>query len=178
MINKRDLQAIEGFPPIVAENVKVLVLGSMPSAQSLAKQQYYGHPRNAFWPIMGELFGAAPALSYQQRTAILLKHRVAVWDVLKSCQRQGSLDAGIDPESIRTNDLAVLYAYCPLLKQVFFNGGTAQAVYNKHILPQLTGRFGYLQYQRLPSTSPAHAAMNLQQKINAWRVIMTACDTL
>jgi TDG/mug DNA glycosylase family protein len=162
---------IKGFAPIVSNDAQVLILGSMPSKVSLLKQQYYGHPGNAFWPIMGALFGAFPDLSYERRKAILMENKVAVWDVLQSCHRRGSLDSNIAWASIRTNDFAGFFAEYKLIRRVFFNGSMAEKVYKKHILPGLDQRFAYLAYQRLPSTSPAHASLNLAQKIEAWKVI-------
>ena len=160
---------LEGFPPITSKSTKVLVLGSMPSETSLLKQQYYGHPRNAFWPIMGVLFAALPELAYDQRKAILVQKGIAVWDVLKTCKRPGSMDSDIEMASVETNDFVSFFASHPMLKQVFFNGGKAENVYKKYIEPELSSRFDYIHYHRLPSTSPAYASMNLQQKIAAWQ---------
>jgi TDG/mug DNA glycosylase family protein len=162
---------IRGFAPIVSKGAQVLILGSMPSEVSLFKQQYYGHPSNAFWPIMGALFGAFPDLDYDRRKAILMENKVAVWDVLQSCQRQGSLDSNIAWASIKTNDFVGFFSEHKFIRRVFFNGGMAEKVYKKYILPSLDQRFTYLEYQRLPSTSPAHASLNLAQKIEAWKVI-------
>lgn len=162
---------IKSFPAIFSKNARLLILGSMPSSTSLLKQQYYGHPRNAFWPIMGALFGAYPQLSYLQRTAILQQQRIAVWDVLKSCRREGSLDVKIDKASIQINEIPALFITCPELSQVFFNGTAAEKFYKRHILQSLPASFSYIHYQRLPSTSPAHASMSLAQKIDAWRAL-------
>ena len=163
---------ISGFAPVVSESARVLILGSMPSSASLAKQQYYGHPRNAFWPIMGELVGAKPALDYQRRKLILMEHHIAVWDVLQSCVRPGSLDADIDMNSIKINDFVSFFNHYRGIKRVFFNGGAAEKVFNKRVLPGLNAGFSYLEYRRLPSTSPAHAGMTLEQKLTAWKVIL------
>ncbi|MGZ8165681.1 MAG: DNA-deoxyinosine glycosylase [Methylobacter sp.] len=163
---------IEGFAPIVSPNASLLILGSMPGAVSLLKQQYYGHPGNAFWPIMGALFAAYPELDYQQqRKEILLENGVAVWDVLQSCKRLGSLDSNIKLSSITINDFTSFFNEYQLIKRVYFNGGMAEKIYKKHILPTLNKCFSYLQYQRLPSTSPAFALFRLEQKIAAWEVI-------
>lgn len=163
---------INGFAPIVSKSARVLILGSMPSTTSLAKQQYYGHPKNAFWQVMGALVGARPELDYQQRKQILIDHHIAVWDVLQSCIRPGSLDSNIDMDSIEVNDFVDFFSEYRSIKRVFFNGGAAEKVFNKQVLPKLDNRFGYLEYQRLPSTSPAHAGRTLEQKINAWKVIL------
>lgn len=162
---------IEGFAPIASGEPKVLILGSMPSAASLQKQQYYGHARNAFWPIMAELFGADCNRSYAQRTQMLSDNGIAVWDVIKSCQRQGSLDANIALGSIKLNDFAGFFDEYRLIGRVFFNGGMAEALYKKYVFPALPERYCYLEYQRLPSTSPACAALNFKKKLEAWRAI-------
>lgn len=146
----------------------------MPSETSLLKQQYYGHPRNAFWPIMGSLFSAVPELSYKQRKKILINARIAVWDVLESCHRPGSMDAKINMDSIKTNNFRRFFADHSSIMFVFFNGGKAEKIYKKFIVPELLGNYDYLQYQRLPSTSPAYAAMNLQQKLVAWQSVKQA----
>jgi hypoxanthine-DNA glycosylase len=163
---------IQGFPPIADNRAKVLVLGSMPSEASLSRQQYYAHPRNAFWPVMGELFAAYPELAYAERKNILLQNGVAVWDVLASCRREGSADSDIIRDSIQTNDFAAFFQRHTAIKRVFFNGGAAEALYKKYVLPVLNGQFAVLRYQRLPSTSPAFAGMTQRQKVEAWRVIL------
>ncbi len=163
---------IVGFPPISNAKVEVLILGSMPSIVSLRKQQYYGHQRNAFWPIMMELLSGPANASYQERQKILLSRHIAVWDVLQSCQRAGSLDADIDAQSIKTNDFFGFYRAHRAVKKVFFNGSLAEKVYRKQVLPDLKEEFDYLEYQRLPSTSPAHASMSLARKLEKWAVIL------
>jgi TDG/mug DNA glycosylase family protein len=162
---------IEGFPPIVSAKAKILILGSMPSETSLLRQQYYGHARNAFWPIMSVLFDFDPELGYQLRKNILMENHVAVWDVLQSCSRPGSLDSNIEMESIRINDFARFFAGYKLIKRVFFNGKMAEKVYQQRVQPVLYPHFNYLEYQSLPSTSPAYASLTLEQKLEAWKVI-------
>ncbi|MDD2724731.1 MAG: DNA-deoxyinosine glycosylase [Methylovulum sp.] len=164
----------EGFQPIADEKASVLILGSMPSVASLQAKQYYAHPRNAFWMIMGELFGANPELDYQQRQKLLMVHHIAVWDVLQSGYRCGSLDANIDMKSIQVNDFAGFYTHHPAISLVFFNGGMAEKMYRQRVLPKLVQEFNHLRYQRLPSTSPAHASLTLPQKMVAWQVIKQA----
>ncbi|MDP2902174.1 MAG: DNA-deoxyinosine glycosylase [Methylovulum sp.] len=160
-----------GFAPIVSQQAKALILGTMPSVASLLKQQYYGHPRNAFWPIMAALFGADIEFDYQQRKEILIGNGIAVWDVLQYCRRPGSLDANIDMTSIKINDFEYFFAHYPLITRLFFNGSTAEKMYRCHVLSELNNRFPYLEYRRLPSTSPAYASLGLAQKIEAWQVI-------
>jgi hypoxanthine-DNA glycosylase len=165
------MSAIDGFAPIVSGNARVLILGTMPSEASLFRQQYYGHPRNAFWPIMSKLFGSDPGLCYQRRKEVLINNGIAVWDVLGSCHRLGSLDSNIKLATIRTNDFNSFFTDYKDIKRVFFNGRMAEKLYQKQVLPILNHRFSYLQYQCLPSTSPANASLKFEQKIEAWKVI-------
>jgi double-stranded uracil-DNA glycosylase len=162
---------LNGFAPIVSGNASVLILGSMPSEASLLRQQYYGHPRNAFWPIMSALFGSDSELSYQRRKEMLMENGIAVWDVLQSCNRLGSSDSNIKLATIRTNDFTSFFTEYKGIKRVFFNGRMAEKLYQKQILPALNHRFSYLEYQCLPSTSPAYASLKFEQKIEAWKAI-------
>lgn len=159
----------ESFPPVATPQARVLILGSMPGQASLQAQQYYAHPRNAFWHIMGELFGAGPELPYGQRCSILTSQQVAVWDVLKRCWRPGSLDSAIDPASVEANDFRRFLAEHPAIHHVFFNGRKAEQTFSRHVTPVLENPT--LQYTTLPSTSPAHAAMSREQKCRAWSMI-------
>lgn len=160
---------IRSFAPVAAPNARILILGSMPGAESLRARQYYAHPRNAFWPIMGELAGAAPALPYARRIEALERAGIALWDVLQSCTRTGSLDAGIDDDSVVANDFRRFFLHHRGIRQVFFNGAKAEACYRAHVLPGIDR--GPPGYRRLPSTSPAHAALSWRQKLAAWREI-------
>jgi len=165
------VSVVDGFAPIVSGNARILILGTMPSEASLLRKQYYGHPRNAFWPIMAALLGFAPDLCYQRRKAMLMDNGIAVWDVLQSCHRLGSLDAKIKLATIRTNDFACFFTEHQGIKRVYFNGKMAEKLYQKRILPTLNHRFAYLEYHCLPSTSPAYASLKFEQKIEAWKVI-------
>jgi TDG/mug DNA glycosylase family protein len=162
---------VRGFPPISSPDARILVLGSMPSRESLARQQYYAHPRNAFWPIVTDLLGI-DARAYAQRTAGLARRGVALWDVLKACFRSGSLDSAIDDATIVINDFASFFRAHPRIAHVYFNGAKAEATYRRRVLPALSDRAAALPLLRLPSTSPAHAGMTLEQKKSAWRVIL------
>lgn len=166
----------EGFAPIANKSAVVLILGSMPSVASLQQQQYYAHPRNAFWPIMQGLFAAPAELAYKDRKALLTQRRIAVWDVLAACFRPGSLDSAIDEQSVLPNDFTGFFASHKHLRQVFFNGGKAEQMYNKHVLPRVHERWPNLQYTRLPSTSPAMAALTVEQKVERWRVLLPALE--
>ncbi|WP_297812268.1 DNA-deoxyinosine glycosylase [uncultured Methylophaga sp.] len=160
------------FPPIVGNEPKILILGSMPGVASLQAQQYYAHPRNAFWPIMAGLFEFDLALAYPQRCEALAIAGVAVWDVLKACHRPGSLDQHIDPDTIEANDFAGFLARHQQVEAIFFNGAKAEHVFRRHVLPDLTAS---LTLKKLPSTSPAHASLRLAQKQAAWQIIRDFC---
>ena len=152
------------FLPVEDSNARILILGSIPGLASLNAAQYYAHPRNTFWRIMSELTGASPQLPYEIRTQRLSAAGIALWDVLASCIRPGSLDADI--KSIIPNDFEGFFQSHPYISQVYFNGAMAEQSYKRHVLPTLTPR--PLHYQRLPSTSPAHAALSYEQKLSIW----------
>ncbi len=160
---------IESFPPIIGPNARILILGSIPGAASLAANEYYAHPRNLFWRIIADLLDTGPLLDYYSKTQALIAAQIAVWDVMKSCYRPGSLDAAIDKQSIVANDFISLFKNNPQLRQVFFNGTTAEQSFRRLVLPGL--KCLPLSLQRLPSTSPAHAAMSYQQKLAQWKII-------
>ena len=149
-----------------APNARVLVLGSMPGAVSLQAQQYYAHPRNAFWPVMAQLAGFAVTLPYAERVNALHNAGVALWDVIGSCQRSGSLDSAIRQEQV--NDFAGFFASQPQLQVVAFNGAKAWHSFKRYVLPQQNVP-KTLQLLSLPSTSPAHAAISQADKSAAWQ---------
>jgi TDG/mug DNA glycosylase family protein len=155
------------FPPVAAPDARLLILGSMPGKASLAANQYYAHPRNLFWPFMGELFGADPDVPYAERLRILQANRVALWDVLKECYRESALDADIVEASIVANDFAGFFDRHPEVRRVYFNGARAEQAFRKYVLPGLTG-MGNIQLVRLPSTSPANASIPAGKKLEAW----------
>ena len=162
---------VRSFPPIARRDARALILGTAPGIMSLARRQYYGHPQNAFWKIMGELFGAGPESPYAQRKRRLTARGIAVWDVLEECQRHGSMDHAIDASSERPNDFAAFFARHPRIARVFFNGHTAEALFCRHVLRELGARAAALEFTRLPSTSPAHAGRSLAEKLAAWRAV-------
>jgi len=165
---------VQSFPPISDPTANILILGSMPGKESLRAGQYYAHPRNAFWSIMGELVGAAPALPYQARAQKLKSAGIALWDVLASCKRHSSMDADIDVASICPNDLSSFLKEHPNITHIVFNGSMAEKCFRIHVQPLLESQPGQrsLHYQRLPSTSPAYASMTYEQKLNVWKVIL------
>jgi double-stranded uracil-DNA glycosylase len=162
---------VRSFPPIADAHARVLLLGSMPGAESLRQARYYAHPHNAFWPILGELFGFAPTAVYEVRTEALRRRGVALWDVLQSCERDGSLDSDIELDSIVVNDFGRFYAQHPRIEAVFCNGGAAFASYRRRVMPSLRGEAARLPVVQLPSTSPAHATLSRTAKLAAWRVV-------
>ncbi len=143
----------------------MLVLGSMPGKESLRQRQYYAHPANAFWRIMGEIAGAHPALPYAERLEKLKASGIALWDVLHSCEREGSLDSDIAEEE--ANDFATFFARHPGITHVFFNGAKAEQSFRRFVAGKQ--KVPPLEFHRLPSTSPAHAGMRYADKLRAWR---------
>jgi len=165
---------ISGFAPIAREDARVLVLGTVPSARSLACGRYYAHPHNRFWPIMEALFADGEALGHPAREAMVLGARVAVWDVLASAdRRQGSMDASIVSATAVPNDIAGFVDAHPDLRAIFFNGATAASLFDRHAAPTMDARRP-LELLRLPSTSPANAALSAAEKLAAWRVVADA----
>ena len=140
----------------------------MPGVKSLEAQQYYAHPRNAFWPIMAELFTVTWSSDYQQRVAQLQQLPVMLWDVLKQCQREGSLDSDIEADNLEANAIAQLLNEQTSVRVIAFNGGAAETLFKRHVAKSISNLSDF-NLMRLPSTSPAHASMNLQQKLQAWR---------
>ncbi len=180
------MNKITGFPPILPSEPKVLILGSMPSVESLRRRQYYAHPKNAFWRIMGALLGFDPDLSYPRRVAALRRANLALWDVLKCCERDGSLDAAIVPSSEEPNAIAEMLARRTSINAVLLNGKKASASFRRHLQAAQRSETGLKtgsetgleagpEIIELPSTSPANARLTFEQKLAAWRVV---CDYL
>ena len=159
---------IRGFAPIARPSARLLILGSMPSAASLAAGEYYAHPRNQFWRIAGAICGFEPGAPYARRTSALAAAGIALWDVVGSCVRPGSLDAAIDDDTIVPNDFAGFLARHRQIARVCFNGRKAESAWRRHVQPQLPPT-RTLDYWLLPSTSPAHAGMSYLRKLQIWR---------
>ncbi|HBZ06578.1 MULTISPECIES: DNA-deoxyinosine glycosylase [Massilia] len=164
----KDSPLLTGLAPVIAPDTRILVLGSFPGAASLAAQQYYAHPRNQFWKLVGALVGEdLYGLPYDERLPRLLAHRFGLWDVLAACEREGSLDSAIRKPA--ANDFERLHKLCPKLETVGFNG-------------QASGKFapqfaeaGYRTVV-LPSSSPAHMAISFEQKLAVWGALMEEGD--
>ena len=163
---------VRSFPPVENARASVLILGSMPGGASLAAGQYYAHPQNLFWRILLDLLGAKPGLSYAARTRLLKARGIALWDVLESCVREGSLDSAIEEETIVVNDFAAFYRAHPRIRRVFFNGAKAEAAYRRYVRPSVETVGAPRAYTRLPSTSPAHASRSFAQKREAWKAVV------
>jgi len=155
----------EGFSPIAGADARVLVLGSLPGQRSIAEQQYYAHPQNTFWPIMRELFGIEG--SYADRCEQLVINRIALWDVLQSSLRPGSMDAKIRVDTARANDFEGFLAAYSKIRLIAFNGRKAEALFAKFVSIKAPGNS--IQRVGLPSTSPAYAAMSFSGKLALWR---------
>ena len=169
-----NVNATEGFSPILGQDAAVLILGTLPSRKSLEQNQYYGHPQNVFWPIIGELFGAGEDRSYATRTKTLTDNGIAVWDVLASSVRPGSMDSAIDYSTAAANDFAALFRDQPQISLVCFNGQTAAKLYGRFVAPTLEKGSNTPDYQTLPSTSPAYASMSFEEKLDRWEIVRTA----
>jgi TDG/mug DNA glycosylase family protein len=155
-----------GLPPVTGPAPRVLVLGSFPSVRSLERREYYGNPRNRFWAVVEELFAIPPALPYPERTRLLTKKRVALWDVVRCCTREGSADSRI--RQAVPNDIAGFARAHPAIRLVALNGSTAGRLYHR-----LAGVPG-IPTVVLPSTSPANAAVTFAEKVTAWSVVKKA----
>jgi hypoxanthine-DNA glycosylase len=164
---------IHGFPAIARPSARLLILGSMPSAASLAAGEYYAHPRNQFWRITGDICGFDPGAPFARRKAGLMAAGIALWDVVGSCVRPGSLDAAIDDDTIVANDFATFLASHRRIERICFNGRKAESAWRRHVESQLPPA-RKLDYRLLPSTSPAHAGMSYLRKLKTWRSAM-AC---
>jgi len=159
-----------GLPAVAQSDARVLILGSLPGQESLRRREYYANPRNAFWPIMGVLFGAAPELLYQARLDRLKQSRIALWDVCASACRPGSLDAKISLEV--ANDFGQFFRRHQEIELVCFNGATAARIYRCSVLGNLAPACAQIRREQLPSTAPSYAAVRFEQKLNRWREVL------
>jgi TDG/mug DNA glycosylase family protein len=164
---------VSSFPPQIGADCRVLILGTVPSLRSLQLHQSYGHAQNAFWPLMGELFDAGPQLPYAERIARLHARGVGIWDVLKTCERPGSLDSSIVRESEVPNGIPALLRRHAQIRAIALNGGKAQQAFQRHIVPKLGVRLRErIVILALPSTSPANASIPRAEKRRRWSVLL------
>ena len=154
---------IHPIPPLYRADAKILILGSFPSVKSRETAFFYGHPQNRFWKVLAAVFEDEVPATVPQKRAFLLRHQVAVWDVIHSCTIRGSSDASI--KDAVPNDLTQILNHAQI-RQIYVNGKTAEKMYKKYIEPSL-GRPAIC----LPSTSPANAAWNLERLTEAWRIV-------
>lgn len=155
-------ERIFGFAPVFRADARLLILGSMPSVESLHQSFYYAHPRNAFWPMLAEILGEKPPQSIEDKKEMLIDHGIALWDTVRSCTRTGSLDSAI--RSAEPNDFEKLYQSCTQIRSVFFNGAAAEQLYRRLVAKE-DARFAF---RRLPSTSPAYT-LKYESKRSAWQ---------
>jgi double-stranded uracil-DNA glycosylase len=158
-----------GFPPVARADARVLILGSLPGAESLRLKQYYANPQNRFWRIMGEIAGAQAELDYEARLERLVQGRIALWDVCASAERMGSLDSSILVASVVPNDFSAFLRAHKGINLICFNGGGAARLFGRLVLPGLDASQAGIPRVRLPSTSPAHAGMKGDEKLRLWR---------
>ena len=155
---------IQSFPSLSNPEATILLLGTMPGVQSLAINEYYGHPQNNFWRLISAVFDEELPKNYYQKKELLLRNKIAVWDVLQACERQGSLDSAIVREV--PNDFTAFLENHPNIRLIAFNGQKAAAFFKKHV--RLNSVYAFV---TLPSTSPANAGKTFEQKLAEWKVI-------
>lgn len=156
------MERIAGYAPLVDDRSTTLILGTAPSAASLRAGFYYAHPRNAFWRILADVYGCAVPHTPDQKTALLLENRLALWDVARSCEREGSLDSAI--RRVEPNDFAGFFRRYAGIERVLFNGSAARRLFLRWCSGALAGRAS----AQLPSTSPAYT-LSYDQKRDLWR---------
>ena len=163
------MTVISSFAPVSQPDAKILILGSMPGVASLQAQQYYAHPRNAFWSMILHVFKAEKDIPYEARLQILHDHKIALWDVLENCEREGSLDSAIRAEV--PNDFQTFLSEHPSITHIFFNGKKARMAFDALVQPTLDLGEREFDFATLPSTSPANATHNFHAKLAIWRQI-------
>lgn len=152
------------IPPLYNANSKILILGSFPSVKSREQQFFYGHKQNRFWRVLAALLECPVPNEINEKKKLLLAHNIAVWDVIASCNIEGSSDASI--KDVKPNDLSKIFDSCDI-RAVYANGNKSYELYQKHIFPH-----NQREIIKLPSTSPANAAFSLERLVKEWRVIL------
>ena len=160
----RETSVVHPIPPLYDGRSEILILGSFPSVKSREAQFFYGHPQNRFWKVIAAVCGEPVPETVPEKKALLLSHHIALWDVIHSCDIQGSSDASI--KNVVPNDLGVILDAAPV-RQIYVNGKTAEKYYRKYTQP-VTGREAVC----LPSTSPANAAWSVERLTDAWKIIL------
>lgn len=155
---------VHNIPPLFDENSEILILGSFPSQKSREAQFFYGHPQNRFWSVLSEVLGEKLPQSIDEKREMLLKNKIALWDVIKSCEIVGSSDSSI--KSAVPNDISGILRKSNI-KRIFVNGKTAEKYYNRYILDSTQ-----IPAKLLPSTSPANAAYSLERLVDEWKIIL------
>jgi TDG/mug DNA glycosylase family protein len=169
---------LHSFAPLAAPHCTLLILGSIPGEASLAANEYYAHPRNAFWRVLEAALDLPVALPYNERCQQVVARGIAVWDVLQTCTRTGSLDAAIDTGSIVANNFPTFFTAHPRIELICFNGTKAEEIWRRHVVPSLPQNIAAIRTLRLPSTSPAHAALSLPEKVQSWKQALNTPKTL
>lgn len=167
---------LQGLAPIVGAAPTLLILGSMPSVASLQKQQYYGHPRNAFWPMLARLNNFCLSEDYALNVLQAKQHRIAVWDVIGECVRPGSLDSAIVKGSERINTIPAFLEAHSGIRRIGLNGGLAAKLFERHCLAQISAE--RYEIYNLPSTSPANAAINFAEKCRRWQPLFNVAPLI
>lgn len=162
---------VHSFEPVIGRNPRILILGSMPGVVSLQAVQYYANPRNAFWPIMAELFDIDIDCNYEERIEQISRLPVVLWDTIKACHREGSLDSNIQKHQLEANNIPTLLKQYSAIRLVACNGATSEKYFNQLVKPQLSEDYA-IEVKRLPSTSPANAGMTFDQKLSNWQEIL------
>lgn len=166
-MNENSTGRISGLPPILPANPELLILGSMPSVQSLEKREYYGNPRNHFWPILYAIYQEEPAANYQEKIRFLHRHGIALWDTIRSCVRKGSLDASI--KDAEPNDIKELVENHPDIRLIACNGTKSYEVFKKY--KKTVNWEPQIQVIKLPSSSPVPGrySKSMEGKIEIWK---------
>lgn len=162
------MNQVHSIEPIIGRDPRIIILGSMPGIISINAAEYYANPRNIFWIVMAELFAIDIDCDYQAKVQQLRDLPIILWDTLKSCHREGSLDSKILNADIQPNDIAALLKQYPTVQAIAFNGAASARYFDRLIKPQLLDDLR-IDLLKMPSTSPANAGMKLEQKIELWR---------
>jgi TDG/mug DNA glycosylase family protein len=154
--------------PIIGRNPRIIILGSMPGIISINAAQYYANPRNLFWTVLADLFSIDIDCSYESKVQQMEELPIILWDTLKACHREGSLDSKILSANIEANDIGALLKQFPTVQAIAFNGGASAKYFDRLVKPQLSKDLS-VELFKMPSTSPANAGMKQQQKLEIWR---------